>query len=206
MTGSELQGPTSLRGTPNCYSTMFFICLILLVLLPCALLSSTVWLEPKAIQLEGRLSALTAEIDSLQQQIAVDANDITRLENEVLDIARAEQVFSNGSNQGNLWGPDTRWSDMGRARVEEIWRRRAVLRTDLTESGRSVRRQTASLADVQASRDQITFLRTFVADHKVLLYAVVLFGVFATGLFALLWSALIQARVNAILSRWAHNK
>jgi len=206
MTGTELQGPASLRGTPNFYRVMFFVCFILLVLLPCGLLSSNVWLESREIQLDGHLTALKAELESLEQQIAADRDSIASLEGEVLEIARAEQVFSAGSDQASLWGPDTRWSEMGRARVEEIWRRRAALQDGLTESNALVRQKTANLTITQARKKQVTHFRAFVGSHRVASYAVILVGAFATALFALLWSALVQARVNAILGWWARKQ
>jgi len=185
---------------------MFFVFFVLLVLLPCGLLSSNVWLELVTIRLDGQLAALGAEIESLGQNITAETDGIADLENEVVKIAKAEQVFSNGADEASLWGPDTRWSDMGRARVEEIWRRCEVLEADLAESSALVRQKSATLTMAQASRDQITHFRAFVNDHRVVLYAVILVGVFATGLSVLLWGALVQARVNAILRRWAHTR
>ena len=203
MAGTELQGAVSLRGTPNFYRVMFFLCFVLLLLLPCGLLSSNVCLDSREIQLDGDLAALEAELESLGQQMVADTDGIASLKGEVLEIARAEQVFADGSDQANLWGPDTRWSDMGRARVEEIWRRRAALQGNLAESRALVRRKTADLTVAQASKKKITHCRTLVKEHRIVLSAVALVGAFGTALFALLWGALVQARVNAILVCWA---
>lgn len=203
MTGTELQGPASLRGTPNLYRVMFFVCFILLLLLPCGVLSSNVWLGSREIQLDGHLTALEAELASLEQQIGIDRDRIAGLEDEVLEIAQAEQVFSGGSEEVNLWGPDTRWSEMGRARVEEIWRRCDVLQDSMAEFRHLVRQRTADLTIARAQKEQITYFRGFITGHKIALYAVILAGAFATVLFALLWGAFVQARVNAILGWWA---
>jgi len=203
MAGTESQGPISLRGVPNFYGVMFFVWFILLVLLPCGLLSSKVWLDSREISLNGHIEALQAEVGVLEQQIAASKESITGLENEASEIARAEQVFSKGSDQGSLWGPDTRWSEMGRARVEEIWRRRGVLQDDLRECRALLRQKTADLTVVHASQKRIDHFRTFVKDHRIALYAAILVGAFATVLFALLWGAIVQARINAILGSWA---
>ncbi|UCD49271.1 MAG: hypothetical protein JSW27_17280 [Phycisphaerales bacterium] len=203
MTDAELPGPASLHGTPNFYRVMFFLCFILLVLLPFGLLSSNVCLESKEIQLNGHLSALGSSLESLRQQIAGDTESIASLEGEVLEIAEAEQVFSEEGDQGHIWGPDTRWSDMGRARVEELWRRRQILQEDLTHLQTLLREQTADLTIVQSEKERIAHFRTFVSDRKIALYAVILAGVFGSALFALLWGALVQGRVNGVLAVWA---
>lgn len=203
MTGAEFQGPASLRGTPNFYRAMFFLCFILLVLLPLGLLSSSVCLDSKDIRLDGHLSALGSSLESLRQQIANDTEAVVSLDGEALEIARAEQVFSEGDDQGNIWGPDTRWSEMGRARVEELWRRRQILQEDLTHLQTLVREQTADVAIVQSEKERNAHFRTFISDHKLALYAVILVGVFGSALFALLWGALVQGRVNAVLAVWA---
>ena len=61
MTGAEPQSPASLRGIPNFYRVMFFVSFILLVVLPCGLLSSNVWLESKEIASDAHIAALQAE-------------------------------------------------------------------------------------------------------------------------------------------------
>jgi cell division protein FtsB len=206
MAGTESQGSISLRGIPNFYSVMFFVSFILLVCLPCGLLSSKVWLDSKEISLNGRIEALQADIGSLEQQIAAGKDGVKSLEDEASEIARAEQMFSKGSDQGSLWGPDTRWSEMGRARVEEIWRRRGVLQDDLRECRALLRQKTADLTIAQASEKRIVHFRTFVRDHRIALYATILVGAFATVVFALLWGAIVQARINAILGWWARRQ
>lgn len=203
MNAAESPSSVSLRGIPNFYKAMFFVCFVLLVLLPFGILNSSVVLESREVRLDGRVAALDAEIRSLQQQITADANSIAGLENEVLDIARAEQVFSGGAEQGRLWGPDTRWSEMGRARVEELWRRQAVLQNDLVQLRGFLRQKMADSTVVEAEKKQIELWRETVKGRRIALYAVILVGVFATVLFALLWGALIQGRVNTILNRWA---
>lgn len=203
MAGHELQGCLSLHGTPNFYKVMFFISLVLLVLIPGAILSSGFWLESREILLDGRLAALEAEIESLDRLIATDIDRLASLEAEVLDIARTEQVFSSGSEQGNLWGPDTRWSQMGRARVEEIWRRHEAVQKGMADSQTAARHKRADLVLAQAGKRQIAHRQAFVSNHRIALYGVILVGAFATVLFALLWSTLVQSRVNAILASWA---
>lgn len=203
MAGHELQGCLSLHGTPNFYKVMFFISLVLLVLIPGTILSSGFWLESREILLDGRLAALEAEIESLDRQIATDIDRLASLEAEVLDIARTEQVFSSGSEQGNLWGPDTRWSQMGRARVEEIWRRHEAVQKGMADSQTAARHKKADLVLAQAGKRQIAHRQAFVSNHRIALYGVILVGAFATVLFALLWSTLVQSRVNAILASWA---
>jgi hypothetical protein len=182
---------------------MFFLCFVLLVLLPLGLLGSNVCLDSKEIRLKGHLTALEASIAALRQQIATDRESVAGLEAEVLEIARAEQVFSEGDDQGHIWGPDTRWSEMGRARVEELWCRQQVLQEDLMRLQALVREQTADLTIVQSETERVAHFRAFVSDNKIVLYAVILAGVFGSALFALLWGALVQGRVNAILSVWA---
>jgi hypothetical protein len=206
MTGTEMLGPTSLHGTPNFYRVMFFLCFILLVLLPLGLLSSNVCLESKEIRLDGHLTALTASVESLRQQIATDREGVAGLEAEVLEIARAEQVFSEGDDQGHIWGPDTRWSEMGRARVEELWRRQDMLQEDLVQLQALMREQMADLTILQSEKERIAHFRTFVSDHRFALYAVILAGVFGSALFALLWGAVVQGRVNAVLAVWARKQ
>jgi hypothetical protein len=203
MAGTELQGPASLHGTPNFYRAMFFLCFIVLVLLPIGLLSLKVCLDSKEIRLDGRLTALQASIDSLRQRTADCNESAAALEAQVLEIARAEQVFSEGDERGFVWGPDTRWSEMGRARVEELWRRRRALQEDLTRFETWAREQQIDLTMVQAEKERITHLRASISDHKFALYAVILVGVFGAALFALLWGALVQGRVNAVLAAWA---
>ena len=193
----------SLHGTPNFYRVMFFLCFILLVLLPLGLLSSNVCLDSKDIRLGGHLSAFEASIESLRQQIAGDKESMAGLEADVLEIAHAEQVFSDGDEQGSVWGPDTRWSDMGRARVEELWRHRQALQEDLMQLQMLLREQMADLTVMQSAKERIAHFRTFVGDHRIALYALILAGVFGTALFALLWGGLVQAKVNAILGVWA---
>lgn len=206
MTGTELPGPASLRGVPNFFRVMFFVCLIPLVLLPCGLLSSNVWLESREIELDGHLAALGAEIQSLEGQIATNTERIASIEGEVLEIAQAEQVFSDGQGQGSLWGPDTRWSEMGRARVEELWRRRTSIQDDLRKCAASGRQKKAELTVISANKKQIAHFRALVTDHRLALYVMLLVGTFAAVLFALLWGAIVQARVNAILDRWARGQ
>ncbi len=206
MAGHELQGCLSLQGIPNFYKVMFFTSLVLLVLIPSAIVHSRFWLESREILLDGRLASLEAEIESLDRQIASDADRLAGLEAEVLDIARAEQVFSSGSEQANLWGPDTRWSQMGRARVEEIWRRHEALQKGMADSQTAVRHKKADLVLAQAGKRHIAHRQAFLSNHRIALYGVILAGAFATVLFALLWGALIQTRVNAILATWARKQ
>lgn len=202
MAGYESQGCLSLYGIPNFYKVMFFISLILLVFAPGALITSVIWLESREIVLDGRVTALEAEIESLEQMITGQRGRLESLEAEVLEIARAEQVFSGESQQGSLWGPDTRWSEMGRARVEEIWRRHEALEERLAESQASVREKRADLVMAQAGKRHIAHFSTFVSDRRVALYGLMLLGAFTTVLFGLLWGSLVQAKVNAILTYW----
>ena len=201
MAGSESQGPVNLRVTPNFYRAMFFLSLILLVLLPAGILSSDVWFEFREKQVQANASALEAELESLSTQIAVDSNEMAALDNEVSEIAHSEQVFTKDSDQHSLWMPDARWSEMGKARVQEIWRQQGILKVRLAKSRALVRQKEADLIRTGGRKEQITFLRQFIKNHTFLLYGVLLFGAFAVAFFALLWSVL-QGRVNMILRRW----
>jgi len=201
MAGSESQGTVNLRGTPNFYRVMFFLSLILLVLPPLGVLSSDVWLELREKQLQADAGALEAELDSLSAQIAADSNEVAALDTEVSEIAHSEQVFTEGSDQRSLWRPDARWSEMGKARVQEIWRQRGILGDRLAQSRALVRQKEADQIRTRGRKDQITHLRQFIKGHTFVLYGVLLFGAFAVAFFALLWGVL-QGRVNAILRRW----
>lgn len=202
MAGFESQGPANLRGTPNFYRVMFFVTLILLVLPPLGILSSDIWLEFRERQIQADASALEAELQSLSAQIAADSNEVAALDTEVTDIAHSEQIFTEGSDQRGLWRPDTRWSEMVKARVQEIWGRRAVLADGLAQSRALVREKEADLIRTRGRKDQTTCLRQLIDDHTFVLYGVLLLGGLLAALFALLWG-LLQGRVNAILRRWA---
>lgn len=201
MVGSESRSPANLRGTPNFYRVMFFLSLILLVLFPLGVLSSDVWLEFREKQLQAEASALEAELESLSQQIAADNNEVTALDTEVSEIAHSEQVFTEGSDQPSLWRPDARWSEMGKARVQEIWRQRGILGDRLAQSRAFVRQKEADLIRMGGRKDQITYLRQLIKGRTFVLYGALLFGALAVAVFALMWGVL-QGRVNAILRRW----
>lgn len=202
MSVSESQGPASVRGTPNFYRVMFFLSLVFLVLLPIGVLSSDVWLESTEMQLDGKIGALEAALESLAQEIAIDSNEIALLDAEVVEIARSEQVFAEGSDQSSLWRPDAKWSDMGKSRVQEIWRRRGLLQDRQAQSRALAREKAADLALARAERDRNSYFRNLIKDRKFALYGVLLLGAFGTALSALLWGALVQGRVNVILARW----
>ncbi|MFC1634466.1 hypothetical protein ACFL5Z_06450 [Planctomycetota bacterium] len=202
MAGYESQGPASLRGIPNFYRTMFFLSLILFVLLPMGILSSDIGLELRENQFQIIANALEAELESLSQQIAADSKEIDALDVEVSQIARSEQVFTESSEQHSLWRPDARWSEMGKVRVQEIWLQRGILGNELTQSRDLVRQKRSDLIRTDGRREQIINLRKLIKEHIFMFYGVLLFGVFTTVLFALLWSVL-QGRVNMILRRWA---
>ncbi len=182
---------------------MFFLSLILLVLLPLSVLSSDVWLELREKQLEADTSTLEAELESLSQQFAADSNEVDALDTEVSEIAHSEQVFIEGPDQRSLWRPDARWSEMGKARVQEIWRQRGILGDKLAQSRTLARQKKAELIQMLGRKDQITYLRQLIKEHTFMLYGVLLFGAFAVMFFALLWVVLVQSKVNAILRRWA---
>lgn len=201
MAGPESRTPVSLRGTPNFYRAMFFVSLILLVLFPLGILSSDVWLEFQEKQVQAEAGALKAELESLSQRIAADNNEVAALDSEVSAIAHSEQVFTEGSDQRSLWRPDARWSEMGKARVQEIWRQRGILGDRLAQSRGFVRQKEADLIRTGGRKDQISYLRQFIKRRAVVLYGVLLFGVFAVAVFALMWGVL-QGRVNVILRRW----
>ena len=203
MAASESQGPVNFRGTSNFYRVMFFLSLLLLVLLPLGVLSSDVWLEFREKQLEVDTSALEAELESLSQQIAADSNEVDALDTEVSEIAHSEQVFTEGPDQRSLWRPNARWSEMGKARVQEIWRQRGILGDSLAQSRALVRQKQADITRMHGRKDQIIHLRQLIKEHTFVLYGVLLFGGFAVMFFALLWAVLVQGRVNAILKRWA---
>jgi hypothetical protein len=201
MVGSESRSPANLRGTPNFYRVMLFLSLILLVLLPLCVLSSDVWLESREKRLQAEAGALEAELQSLSQQIAADQNEVAALDTEASEIAHSEQVFTEGSDQRSLWRPDARWSEMGKARVQEIWRQRGTLGDRLAQSRGLVWQKEADLIRMGGRKDQIAYLRQFIKRRTFVLYGVVLFGAFAVAVFALMWGVL-QGRVNAILRRW----
>jgi hypothetical protein len=203
MNGSEPQGLLTFSRTPNFYCAVFFLSLIFLVLLPLGILVSDVWLGAREVGLVADVNALGAEIESLSREVAADTNDIAALQAEVTALAKAEQVFTEDSGQGTLWRPDARWSEMGKARVQDIWRRQGIVQDRQAAAQTLIWQKQADLMRAQARKDQNTYLQDLIRGHTYILYGWLLVGIFAMAFSGLLWGVLVQTRVDAILTRWA---
>lgn len=203
MAISDLHGPANMQGVGNFYRAAFFVSLILLVLLPLAILKSDIWLEYRQKHLDGNTAALEEELTMLGRAVAVDSNEVAALDAQVIEIARSEQIFTEGNEPRSLWRPDSRWSEMGKAHILALWDRQAALRDRLGQSHALIREKTADLVRLCARRDENTYLRECIKAHRFLLYCVLLVGVFGVALSTLLWGGLVQVRVNAVLMRWA---
>ncbi len=203
MAISELHGPGNMQGIGNFYRATFFVSLILLVLLPLAILKSDIWLECRERRLDGNAAALEEELTLLCREVAADSNEVAALDKEVLEIARSEQIFTEDSDPRSLWRPDSRWSEMGKAHILELWDRREMLGNRLGQSRTLLREKTADLAGVHARKDENSYLRASLRTHRLLLRGALVLGVFGVASSALLWGALVQTRVNAVLTRWA---
>lgn len=203
MAASESQGPTSLCGTPNFYRVTFFLSFILLLLLPFGILASDIWLKSREMYLDARVTALETEIESLSEEMGTRRDGIPALQNEQAEIVRSAQAFVEDANQVSPWTPDTRWSVVAQARLQEIWGQLAAIEDRLAQSRALVREKNADLTLARVAKDRNTYFRTLIKDRKIGLYAAILVGAFGTALSSLFWLALVQARVNAILGRWA---
>ena len=203
MAISELHGPANMQGIGNFYRAIFFVSLILLILLPLAILKSDIWLQYRQKQLDGRMVILEEELASLSRAIATDGNDVAALDAEVIQIARSEQIFTEDSDPRSLWRPDSRWSEMGKAHILELWDRQKMLRNRVGQSQNLMREKTADLARLSAQKDENKYLRESLKGHRLWLYGALLLGVFGVSFSALLWGSFIQIRVNAVLTRWA---
>ena len=203
MAISELHGPANMQGIGNFYRAIFFVSLILLILLPLAIVKSDIWLQYRQKQLDGRMVILEEELASLSRAIAADGNDVAALDAEVIQIARSEQIFTEDSDPRSLWRPDSRWSEMGKAHILELWDRQKMLTSRVGQSQNLMREKTADLARVLAQKDENKYLRECLRGHRLWLYGALLLGVFGVSFSALLWGSFIQIRVNAVLTRWA---
>ena len=203
MAMSELHGPGNMQGIGNFYRATFFVSLILLVLLPLAILKSDIWLEYRQRHLDGNTAAVEEELAMLCRAVAGDSNEVAALDAQVTDIARSEQIFTEDSDPGSLWRPDSRWSEMGKAHILELWDRRESLTNRLGQSRALLWEKTADLARLRARKDENSYLRERIQVHRIFLYGVLLAGVFGVVLSTLLWGGLVQVRVNAVLARWA---
>ena len=203
MAVSDLHGPVNMQGVGNFYRAAFFVSLILLVLLPLAILKSDIWLAYRQKHLDGDAAALEEELTMLGRAVAVDSNEVAALDAQVIEIARSEQIFTEDSDPGSLWRPDSRWSEMGKAHILALWDRQEALRDRLGQSHALAREKTADLVRLCARKDENTYLRECIKAHRFFLYCVLLVGVFGVALSTLLWGGVVQVRVNAVLMRWA---
>jgi hypothetical protein len=199
----------NLQGIPNLYRALFFVSLILLVLVPLGILGLDICLESRNRPLDGNLAAVEAELASLNQAVAADNKEITTLDNEVTATGRAEQLFAKGPegiDPNNLWRTDSRWSDMGKARVLELWGRRAILLKRAGDLQSLVREKTAEAARTRAAKDRNAYLQKAIRGRALLLKILIAAGVVGAAISALAWSVLIQSRVNIVLGRWASRR
>lgn len=203
MAVSDLHGPANMQGVGNFYRAAFFVSLILLVLFPLAILKSDLWLQYRQRYLDGDAAALEEELTMLGRAVAVDSNEVTALDAQVIEIARSEQIFTEGDEPRSLWRPDSRWSEMGKAHILALWDRQEALRDRLGQSRALTREKTADLVRLCARRDENTYLRECIKAHRFFLYCILSVGVFGVVLSTLLWGGLVQVRVNAVLMRWA---
>jgi Tfp pilus assembly protein PilN len=203
MAASDISGTVYFGSAASFYKVMFFLSLIVLVFVPVGILSSRVWLDWDAARLQGNRSALQAEVAALTSDIAADSNEIDSLTAEELALAGSEQVFAENSDQRNLWSADVRWSEMGKLRVQAIWATKGAIRASTASTQALKRERTADLARVEARLEQDAMMQQFIEDHKLALYSLLLVGAFLVVLFALLWAALVQARINRVLQKMA---
>jgi len=203
MAASDISGAANFGAVASFYKVMFFLSLVVLVFIPVGILGSRVWLDWDTNRLQGEKSALDAEVTALTRDIAADSNEIETLVAEELALAGSEQVFRENSDRRNLWGADVRWSEMGRLRVQAIWTAKGAIRASMVRTRELKRERTADLARIEAQIEQNAMIERFIEDHKVVLYSLLLVGSFLVVLLALLWAALVQARINRVLQKMA---
>ncbi|MHC4517889.1 MAG: hypothetical protein ACYTAS_04815 [Planctomycetota bacterium] len=203
MAASDSHGVASFSGAASFYKVMFFLSLIVLVFLPLGALGLRGCLGLGASRLEGEKSALEAEVAALTGDIAADSSEIEALVAEEAALAGAEQVFAEDANEPNLWGTDVRWSEMGKLRVQAIWAAKGAIRASMVETQALKRERIADIARIETQLEQNATIRAFIEDRRLVLYIGLLGGSFLTIVFALLWAALVQSRINRVLQKMA---
>ncbi|MFC1653083.1 hypothetical protein ACFL3F_05120 [Planctomycetota bacterium] len=182
---------------------MFALSLGVFVFVLVVLWGVSLCLDCKLKGIEGNLQALNTELTTISTAIAVDMNEVRALEAEEIALAKSEQMFTEGDDQATIWRADARWSEMGKSRVREIWNRRQMLQVRLTDLRTIHREKTSELMQLQAKEQQKTYLRDAIKNRRYQLYGILLLGGFGILLFAILWHALVQKRVNRILQNMA---
>ncbi|UCG59718.1 MAG: hypothetical protein JSU70_09405 [Phycisphaerales bacterium] len=203
MEMSGIQGAGKLYDSPNFYRAMFYLCLIVFVIGPVAVFVFRGCLKCEEQQLDGNVAALEAELQSLSEDMVADSNQIETLDALEARVAQSEQVFTEGSDETSLWATQARWSDMGQARVEELWARRRVLEDRRATNRNLIRERTVSLAQLHSKKKQNEYLLQLIDKNSVVLQIGLLFGIAMTVIFAILWCFRIQAKVNGILTKLA---
>jgi hypothetical protein len=202
MAIAESQGPGSIQGLPNLYRATLVVSLLVLILLPIAVLNVGVWLESRGRQLEGNRAALDAETKSLTQAVAAGDREMAALDARVIAAGRAQQLLDKEVDPNVIWGPDSRWSDMGKTRVLELWGRREALQRRVSDTQIRVYEKTAEVARIRAAQEQNDYLTQAVTRYRFLLKGLIVVGVVLSLLSLLGWQLLIQRHVNALLRRW----
>jgi hypothetical protein len=202
MVVGESQGTAGVQSLPNLYRATLVISLLVLVLLPIGVLNVGVWLESRGKLLDGNLTALEAEMASLTRAIAADNSEMAVLDARVTAAGRAQQLLGPDSDPNLIWGPDSRWTEMGKAHALELWGRRQALQRRVTDAQLLVCTKTAEMARARAAQEQNACLVQAVMGYRFILKGLIALGVVLTGLSIVAWQLLIQRRVNAILSRW----
>jgi hypothetical protein len=202
MAIGESQGPHSVQGLPNLYRATLVISLLVLVLLPIGILNVGVWLEARGKLLDGNLAALEAETTALTRAVAADNREMAALDARVTAAGRAQQLLDRDVDPNLIWGPDSRWTEMGKAHALELWGRRAALQRRVSDAQVLAYQKTGEAARMRAAQEQNAHLVQAIAGYGLLLRGLVVAGVVLTLLSMVAWQLLIQRRVNAILARW----
>jgi hypothetical protein len=202
MVIAEAQGPSSMQGLPNLYRGLLVVSLLVLILLPVAVLNVGVWLESRDKQFDGSLAALDAEVAALNLAITADTSEMAALDARVTTMARRQQLFDRDVDPNTIWGPDSRWSDMGKSHALELWGRRQALQKHVSDMQLRVYEKTAEIVRVRGAKEQNAHLTKAVTDHWLLLRGLIAAGVLLALLSIVAWQLLIQRHVNAVLRRW----
>ena len=189
------------QAMSNLYRCLFALSFIFLIVLPITILSLRGWIHYQQEGTQGDITALKTDQDGLAQAIAADVNQIAALDNEERALTKSEQVFVEGQDQNSAWRADARWSEMGKARIAEIWARRQTIQQQLHENRDRQRETQLALLRLQAHEQQLTYLYDLIQNQRFMYYGILLLGAFSTSLAALLWTARIQARTNRILQK-----
>jgi hypothetical protein len=202
MVIAETQSPGSIQGLPNLYRAMLIVSLLVLILLPVAMLNAGAWLESRGKGIEGNLAALNAEVAALGGVVTADNRAMAALEGQVTAIARTQQLLDKDVDPNTIWGPDSRWSDMAKARALELWNRREALQRHVHETQMRVCEKTAEILRVQGAKEQNTYMARAITGHRFLLLTLIALGIVLTLLSIVAWQLLIQRHINALLRRW----